>query len=279
MTKKQLAPRGPKKGDLVVEEIKRRITNKVLSPGAKLSSEADLLRSFTVSRGSMREALKALEVQGLISLSTGPGGGATIERVTLDRTFQLLQNYLFFQDITVGDIYAVRRLLEPELAAQAVPHLGEKEFAALERSMAISDPKAADHPAQLQRVEDLHFHDILADACPNPFLRFLCQLINRMLETMVVSALEDSQEEHQRLGEAAWQAHRDVLAAARKSDVEQVRKLMHAHIIENQRHLELLQFGLRSRLVLDSELRMGEATQPAPDRPVTRRRTKTKTQE
>lgn len=265
MTKKQAAPRGLKRGDLVVEEIKRWITDRNLSPGEKLPKEAELQQIFGVSRGTMREALKALEVQGLIRLSTGPAGGATIERVTLDRTFQFLQNYLFFQEITISDIYGLRRLLEPEMAALAVPHLTERDFEALARSIEISNPNEENlHPASLQRVEDLHFHDILAEACPNPFLRFQCRLINRMLETMVVSSLHATQEEHRRLGDVSWKAHQKILAAARKMDTEQVRKLMLAHIIENQRHLDLLQSALRSRLVLDSELHLGDALTPVP---------------
>ncbi|MDL5032341.1 FCD domain-containing protein [Pelomonas sp. APW6] len=258
MTKKQVAPRGLKRGDLVVEEIKRWITDRNLTPGEKLPKEAELQEMFGVSRGTMREALKALEVQGLIRLSTGPAGGATIERVTLDRTFQFLQNYLFFQDITIGDIYALRRMLEPEMAAMAVPHLTDGDLEALARSIEISDPSEDNvHPAVMQRIEDLRFHDIFAEACPNPFLRFQCRMINRMLETMVESSLHATMDEHQSLGEAAWRAHKKILVAARKADADEVRKLMHAHIVENQRHLDLLQAGLRSRLVLDSELRLG----------------------
>ena len=69
--------------------------------GKRLNKEAELQQMFNVSRGSMRDALKALEVQGLVSLSTGPEGGATITRVPLARAFQALQNYLFFENITL----------------------------------------------------------------------------------------------------------------------------------------------------------------------------------
>ncbi|WP_443798290.1 FadR/GntR family transcriptional regulator, partial [Burkholderia gladioli] len=70
---------------------------------------------------TVREALKSLEVQGLIKVTTGPGGGGMVVEVPLDRTLQLLQNYLFFKDVSIDDIYTVRKLLEPELAAGAVP--------------------------------------------------------------------------------------------------------------------------------------------------------------
>src|ERR1044072_4728699 len=113
----------PKRGDMVVEEIKRWIAERRLRPGDKLPKEAELRELFGGSKGTAREALKSLEVQGLVTVSTGPAGGATIGEVPLERTLQLLQNYLFFRTLDIPQIYAVRRALEPELAAGAVPHL------------------------------------------------------------------------------------------------------------------------------------------------------------
>jgi DNA-binding FadR family transcriptional regulator len=63
-----------------------------------------------VSKSTIREALKSLEVQGLIKVTTGPNGGGMVVEVPLDRTLQLLQNYLFFKDVTIDDIYTVRQV-------------------------------------------------------------------------------------------------------------------------------------------------------------------------
>ena len=170
----------------MVEEIKRWIAERRLGPGDKLPKEDELQTLFGVSKGTAREALKSLEVQGLVTVSTGPAGGATIGEVPLERAFQLLQNYLFFREIDVAQIYAVRRLLEPELAAGAVPHLTKEHFAALERSIATCAPQpASKEEALAQRQEDLHFHDVLAAANPNMLLRFMCQVINHLLRHSV----------------------------------------------------------------------------------------------
>jgi len=131
-----------KRGDLVAEEIKRLITEKDLKPGDRLPREVELQQLFSVSKSTIREALKSLEVQGLIKVSTGPSGGGMVVEVPLDRTLQLLQNYLFFKDVSIDDIYTVRKLLEPELAAGAVPHLTEQDFEALEASIACCDRPA-----------------------------------------------------------------------------------------------------------------------------------------
>jgi len=255
--------RSPKRGDLMVEEIKRWISEKSLVPGDKLPKESELQALFGVSKGTAREALKSLEVQGLVTISTGPLGGATIAEMPLERAFQLLQNYLFFQNLDVTEIYAVRRALEPELAAGAVAHLTEAHFAALERSIETCAPQPSSGAHALaQRQEDLHFHDVLAAANPNALLRFMCQMVNRLLRHMVAMSNAANHPSYQKLGDTNVAAHRRLLAAARRGDAALVRRLMAAHILEAERHVRLLDAEVRQRFVLESELKMRIAPRP-----------------
>ena len=247
--------RASKRGDLVVEEIKRWIAERRLKPGDKLPKETELQALFGVSKGTAREALKSLEVQGLITVATGPAGGATIGEVPLERAFQLVQNYLFFRALDVDQIYAVRRLLEPELAAGAVPHLTEAHFAALEQSITTCAPQPADKAQALaQRQEDLHFHDILASANPNQLLRFMCQVINHLLRHSVAMGEPNLPAGH-KLGETNVAAHRRLLAAARQGDAAQVARLMAEHIDEAEQHVLKLSAAVRQRFVSEADLR------------------------
>lgn len=242
-----------KRSDLVAEEIKRLVTDKNLNPGDRLPNEAELQAQFGVSKGTIREALKSLEVQGLVKVTTGPGGGGTIAEVPLDRTLQFLQNYLFFQDVTIEHIYTVRQLLEPELAAGAVPHLTDAHFEALEHSIACCDPTSSGADLVSQRREDVHFHDILAQANPNPFLRFSCELINEMIRQLIVYGNRTPQSEHRRFGEVNAQFHRDILAAARLRDADTVRQLMHKHMLDAAASVKRMKGRLQGRLILDAE--------------------------
>ncbi|WP_066733173.1 FadR/GntR family transcriptional regulator [Cupriavidus sp. D384] len=264
--------RKQKRADLVAEELKRLITQRNLRPGDKLPHEVKLQQMFSVSKSTIREALKSLEVQGLISVSTGPTGGGTIVEVPLDRTFQLMQNYLFFKDVGISDVYTIRRLLEPELAAGAIPHLTEDDFRALERTIDLCDPasKAAAESQMLdQRQEDLTFHDILAAANPNPMLRFCCQLINEMLRQLVVFGNETPACEHERFGAANVSFHRRILEAARARDTDKVRALMSAHMEECTHFVTRMNGRVHGRLVLDSEMtrRTWLKPQDAPEKP------------
>jgi GntR family transcriptional regulator, transcriptional repressor for pyruvate dehydrogenase complex len=246
-----------KRADLVAEEIKRWIAERNLQPGDKFPKESELQETFGVSKGTMREALKSLEVQGLVTVNTGPGGGARLGEVRLDRTFQLLQNYLFFKDVSINDIYAMRRIVEPELAAGAVVHLTEAQIVALEHSVDQCSPLPANRAhAIVQRQEDLHFHDILAQANPNPLLGLICQIINQMLRHLVVLGPDPSGKNYQRLGDTNVAAHRKILSAVRKRDAKAVRRLMLEHIVEAEQHVLRLHADVSKRLVLDSDFRI-----------------------
>jgi GntR family transcriptional repressor for pyruvate dehydrogenase complex len=248
--------RAQKRGDMIVEEIKRWIGDRRLLPGDKLPKETALQKLFGVSKGTAREALKSLEVQGLVTVSTGPAGGATISEVPLDRAFQLVQNYLFFRDLNVFHIYAVRRVLEPELAAGAVGYLTDADFEALQHSIDICAPTPSNAgQARLQRQEDLRFHDVLAAANPNALLRFMCEVINHLLRHLVTVGNQPAHPAYQRIGDTNVAAHRRLLDAAQRRDTDEVRRLMIDHIDEAGGLAAELDAAVRQRFVSDADLR------------------------
>jgi len=101
-------PARRKRTDEIVDEIKRTIISDNLVPGDRLPQEKDLTTRFAAGKGTVREALKSLEVQGLIRTRTGRGGGAFIESMSETRAMSLLSNYLFTRQISISDFYALR---------------------------------------------------------------------------------------------------------------------------------------------------------------------------
>ena len=80
----------PKRGDVMVDEIKAWIAERRLTPGDRLPKESELQALFGVSKGTAREALKSLEVQGLVKVTTGPSGGATVGEVPIEKALEQL---------------------------------------------------------------------------------------------------------------------------------------------------------------------------------------------
>src|SRR4051812_10355634 len=68
----------PKLAHIVAQRLRRRIANGELPPGSSLPREADLMTQFGVSRPALREALRVLEAESLISLGRGARAGATV---------------------------------------------------------------------------------------------------------------------------------------------------------------------------------------------------------
>jgi DNA-binding FadR family transcriptional regulator len=228
--------RFPKRGDLVAEEMKRWIMSESLQPNDRLPNEHDLATTFGISRWTAREALKSLEVQGLITISPGPQGGARIADVTQQNAIQLLGNYFYFKPLRVAHLYDLRRVLEPMMAAEAIEHLDEIRLAALEASIAVTRLPAHDESGhRAQRVAELEFHNILADACPNLLLGFVCRFINNLMLDWVVLN-RTYVEAHDAFRDANVHYHDDLLAAFRAKDRAAVIRIMTDHMADAAHH-------------------------------------------
>ena len=109
--------------DLICEDIKHWIVMEKLKPGDRLPNEKALMEGYECAKGTIREALRVLEIEGLIRLETDPGGGAIIHEVTIDPASRALRNYLHFQHVDSSQVYQLRRRVEVEIADLVVGRL------------------------------------------------------------------------------------------------------------------------------------------------------------
>ena len=189
----------------------------------------------------MREALKALEVEGLVVTRTGPGGGAYLADANSKPAARMLRNFLHFQHLDGEQVYQIRKVVESELAASVVGRLTEAQFAALEDNVIVCNRRPETEEEQRrQRILELEFHNILAEACPNPLLAFVGRFLNDMLRDLVVLKQAYKPERHQ-FGESNVDYHRRLLLAYRVWDAMQVRILMLDHMRDAERHMTALE--------------------------------------
>ena len=208
---------GKKLSDSVAQLIKEEIITNRIPPGERLFDEKDFLKTYKVSKGTMREALKSLEVQGLVNIRTGPGGGASVSRVSSEKTNELLWNYFFHRNVSLEDIYALRKIIEPELAASVAGHLDSEDH-----------PPASQRE---QRIQELDFHHVLADACPNPVLSFFAKFILSLLARLFIQEQLNPDPElskkHQMNG---VNYHQNLLQALKDGSPDTARQLMTEHM-------------------------------------------------
>lgn len=222
----------------VAEAIKAWVVEQRLQPGDRLPSEPELIERFGMAKSTIREAMRLLEAQGLVRTRTGPGGGSFVHEVSRARAQALLGNYFYFKDLTIRDIYQLRRALEPELAASLAGKLSEDVLARLEANIHAYDaPARTLEEERRQHIDSLRFHAILAEAAENHLLGFIIGFMASVLSDITVT---------RRLyappNQELWQRGRDyqtrLLMALREGDAGAARAIMKAHMLTAQALME-----------------------------------------
>ncbi len=213
--------------DLAIAKIKDLISSGEFTAGARLPTERELTQRFGVSRSSLREAVRALALVGVLEPRVGDGTYVT----TLEPDL-LLTGISFVSDLASGasllEIHTVRRLLEPEATRMATPNLVEEDFARLEEC--LHRMKAAEGvPAFIEA--DTAFHRVILDACGNAAL---ASLIQNLSSGTVRARLWQSIVERSAT-QATLAAHRAIYDAlfARDADMAAAADLMHLGIAED----------------------------------------------
>lgn len=227
-----------KRPEAIGEAIKEYVASERLRPGDRLPREEHLITALDAAKGTIREAMRGLEFQGLIQTRTGPGGGAFLSEVSDDRAMELLGNYFFFRPPTIHDIYEVRKQLEPALVASLAGRLSAEDLAELEAVMAFySHPPESLEEEREQRIKELEFHLLLVDHCPNPLLALMCRFPIRLLMHMTVCQRIYSKP-YPELRRRGHDYQRRLVEALRHQQTEQASAIMAEHMRAAQALME-----------------------------------------
>lgn len=234
---KDSSVRKRRRPDVVADAIREKIVEHRLSPGDRIPSGWVAPEQLGVSRGTLREALKALEIQGLIATRSGPGGGIFVSAVRADDAIQLLDNLFLFKAPSIADIYGIRKKLEPELAASVAGKLTDETIDHLKDTIRLyeEEPKTAEEEYS-QRLAELDFHSELASRCENALLGFICKFLVSLLRDMTVCR-EIYREPNPQLREAGLHYQVRLLRAIKRGDQEEARQIMHDHMIEAEKYM------------------------------------------
>lgn len=153
----------PKASAVLADELRNQIVKTKMPAGRDLPSESDLIERTGYSRGTVREALRLLESEGLITTRRGPYGGVRVSRPDVSQATRSIAVLLALSDATLGDLFAFRRVVECATAALAATNASEEQIAAMFR--------ATDDEEQETVEGVVSFHNLIADSCGNEFYR------------------------------------------------------------------------------------------------------------
>ena len=204
----------------VAKQIERLILNK-LKPGDKLPSERELAETLRVSRSSIRDAIRSLELMGLVEPRQGTG--TIVREVSSESVLNPFANALKRRRELVAELLDFRKMLEPPLAARAATHAADEDISEMEEILERQEAKQSRGEAAV--AEDAEFHYSVALASDNSVvLKVLDILMDLLRETRERSLQLEGRPQKSLAG------HRRVLAAIKRHDAEAAKSAMRRHI-------------------------------------------------
>jgi DNA-binding FadR family transcriptional regulator len=230
-------PRRQKRSDALAARIRDLISQQGLSPGDRIPQDWLADEAMRASKGTVREAMKALETQGLIKTRTGPGGGAFVTALSGDQAISLLSNLFLFNQPGIAEIYALRKLLEPELAASLAGRLDDEAVARLQATMRLYENEPANAEEEFrQRIAELDFHSVLASLAGNELLGFVCVFLQTLLRDLTECRAIYA-EPNPSLRETGLTYQIRLIRLLKAGDADGARRLMRDHMDEAERYM------------------------------------------
>ena len=207
----------------VASQIHRLIADGRLKPGDRLPPERDLADMFGVSRTSVRDAIRVLEMRGLVEPRHGEG--TVVRQIPIDAIVSPLADALAASKDLAADLFDMRKILEPPLARAAAVRATSEDIGALEEILARQAARIA--ASEVAIAEDDAFHYRIATAAKN-------QVVLRVVDVIMDLLRESRARSLQGPGRAqkSLEGHRRILAAIRGRDPEAAAEGMRAHIEE-----------------------------------------------
>lgn len=214
----ELTRRTLKTSEVVALEIVRDIVREDMQPGDRLPLEAEMLVQYRVSRSSLREALRLLEVQGLIAIRPGPGAGTVVGRVLPGNLARTLTLHLHMLGASYDELLEAWVESEPLMARLAALNPDREKVRA-----SLTPFLDEDHAWAVR--EGLQFHDIVAELADNRVLALSLRSIGFIVTEQVLTSAERGELEQQIVHD-----HRELAEAIIAGDAELAANRMREHI-------------------------------------------------
>jgi GntR family transcriptional repressor for pyruvate dehydrogenase complex len=214
-------PRPAKTAETVATAIVRDVVSRRLKPGDVLPSEAAMLVQYRVSRASLREALRLLEVQGLIRLKPGPGGGPVLGVVDPRNLAQLTSLYLHLGGGTYRQLFEAQLEIAPLVARMAAVNPDRDRVRTtlapyLSRGLPVEGPD--------YWTTTSSFHAEVDELSGNRVVGLLARLIGHLWHVHVASRMDTTH-----LRAAIHDQHREIAKAIIAGQANKAGRLMRDH--------------------------------------------------
>jgi DNA-binding FadR family transcriptional regulator len=208
----------------LASELRERILSGELAEGTALPAERELVKQTQMSRATVREALRILEVQNLVRVRAGRAGGAFVQRPTSKSMASSVTMLIRGSKIKLADLMETREALEPFCAELAARKRTDDDLAVLDRANKDMANPDADLAAFLQA--NLDWHVGVAAASHNELLIGFMIALSHAIYTGTDNAefVDDD------VRAVTARAHRSITNAIRSGDADAASRRMRRHV-------------------------------------------------
>jgi GntR family transcriptional repressor for pyruvate dehydrogenase complex len=210
----------------IVNQIKEAIFERKLSPGDKLPSEKELAKIFGISRTTAREAIRHLEVSGLLTVRQGQGGGSFIKEPEISCVQSMLLDLIRAKKVRIDQFTTARMLLEPNLIEMIMTNITQEDIALLEKNVEEAENEFKKEKPR-SAIINIKFHKILVECTKNPLIIILFNLLFDFLRTYLKAVQPDKP-----VVESVISSHKEILKRIKEGNIEEIRQAMIDHIKE-----------------------------------------------
>lgn len=223
----------PKSCDVLAERLQKQILSGAYPPGSALPTERELVAGTGLSRGSVREALRILEAQGLVQTKAGRYGGSVVSRPTDALLASHINLFAKGRSVVLSSLVEARQALEPMVAYLAARNRTDEDLQTLTLICARLDEAAlSDVPRFLE--ENANWHSAIAVASHNDLLRaFTGSISGLMLEASRIENFASAD-----VRTLVTQAHRRILQAIEAQDADTAKRRAERDVQAYAQHLE-----------------------------------------
>lgn len=215
----------------IVTQIKEAIFEGKLRPGDKLPTEKHFAELSGTSRTTAREAIRCLELSGLLVVKPGQGGGAFVTLPDISRVQSILSDLVRAGRVTIEHFTEVRILLEPIIADIIVKNITKEDIERLDEN--VRNAKEELQKAKPRSVSlNIKFHKILVECTKNPLLIILSNLLFDFFATYL-KALQPAKV----IAESVVSSHEEIVKKIRDGDFDGVRQAMIDHVRDINKRL------------------------------------------
>jgi len=214
----------PKSSEVLASQLRVHILDGTIGDGAALPAERDLVTQTGLSRGSVREALRILHTEGLITTRPGRTGGSVARRPGDDALARYIGLFVQGRGISLMSLLQVREAIEPSIASLAAVNRTEDDLAELTAITKRIEDAYGDVPVYL--AENVSWHVAIASASHNELLKAFITAISGLV--FKASAIENFASEDVRT--LVIKAHRRILEAIVAGDAEAAGRRMARHL-------------------------------------------------